>query len=347
MLRADAAASRVCTRFGRILRPRLDRWRDACQDAVLELLVTKPLGQSSSGSFAIELASENNASVTETEPVAQRVARYREWFASSETLLLHGRDLTDLHVRMVAPLLLRQDGSPALRALWLQDNMLGDESLYALARAATRGALVSLETLNLGAQDLPPNRDNVTIAEQPPRYTAAGLGALLGATVPAHPHSIGRRAALASLVRLQLPSLLLTDKEAQAIAEALAAGGLPSLETLRISNNRITDVGARALVYALPQVPNFAKLEWHNNLVRGAIPLIQHICAHMTGRKVDRLGGSTRANQSLPEEEEARLKALALGNGVTSRGASPPFSISSTLPIAVCGRPVSLPTCSS
>lgn len=324
-LTTDAAASTACTRFSHLLRPRLDAWRDACQNVVLEA-ICEPRLPANDGS-ATTGAETDPAAVLET--FAQRMAKHRTWFASSETLLLHGRALTDLHVRMVAPLLLRPPGSPPLRALLLQDNRLGDAALLALARAASRGALLSLETLNLGAQEGPTDEPTETLAEQPPRFTAAGLGALLGATVPAYPPPAGRRAALCSLVRLLLPSLLLTDREAIAIAEAIAAGGVPSLETLRISNNRITDAGARALVYALPQVAHFARLEWHNNLVRGAVPLIQHICAHVTGRKVERVVSPGRADQGMPEEQAARLSLLAHVEGTTA-GASPPFAVTLT-----------------
>lgn len=336
-LTADAAASATCTRFSHLLRPRLDFWRDACQDVVLEI-ICEPRRHANNG---LTTGGAETDPTDMVETFAQRVANHRTWFANSETLLLHGRALTDLHLRMVAPLLLRAPGSPPLRALLLQDNRLGDAALFALARAASRGALLSLETLNLGAQEPPPDKPEAALAQQPPRYTAAGLGALLGATVPAHPPPAGRRAALSSLVRLLLPSLLLTDREAKAIAEAIAAGGVPSLETLRISNNRITDAGARALVYALPQVPNFARLEWHNNLVRGAVPLIQHICAHVTGRKVERLRDPGRGDEGMPEEQAARLSVLALVNGQTA-GASPPFAVAHTPLLPVRGIQVPL-----
>jgi hypothetical protein len=327
-LAADAAASATCTRFSELFRPRFGAWRDACQDVVLEAICKPRLpADERSTTDAYEV---DSADVDDT--FAQRMAKQRAWFANSEVLPLHGRAFTDLHLRMVAPLLLRPAGLPPLRALLLQDNRLGDAALFALARAASRGALLSLETLNLGAQEPPPDEPDAALAERPPRFTAAGLGALLGATVSTYPAPAGRRAALSSLVRLLLPSLLLTDREAKAIAEAIAAGGVPSLETLRISNNRITDAGARALVYALPQVPNFARLEWHNNLVRGAIPLIQHICAHVTGRKVERLRGPGPADQGMPEEQAARLSLLAHIDGTTA-GASPPFTVAHTPPL--------------
>jgi len=326
-LGADAAASAVCVRFAQLMRPRLEAWRDACQDAVL--------GDVGTG-VGDGLDADHSDGTAETA-----AKRHRAWFATSDMLLLHGCSLTDLHVRLVAPLLLRPGGSPPLRALWLQDNQLGDASLFALARAASRGAFLSLETLNMGGQEARPVDQGTPLEDQPPRFTAAGLGALLGATVPAFPPPAGRRPALASLVRLLVPSLLLGDKEAGALAEAFAAGGLPSLVTLRISNNRVGDAGARELVYALPQLANFLRLEWANNLVVKAAPSVNQICAHMMARKAAAFRPPACADQGMPEEEAARLSALALGSraadGVARGGASPPFAVAPTPLLAVRG----------
>jgi len=150
---------------------------------------------------------------------------------------LQRSSLTDHDALLLVPLIAESCSSFSLRFLSLRENDLGCGTIRLLTVAAERGALASVERLNLSCNPL--------------GDTAGEL--------------FGGEAKFVKLRYLNLEFTHAEDRGVQVISSSLSRN-LHALESLELQNNRISDVGATALAEALP-AGNLRRLSIHNNVL--------------------------------------------------------------------------------
>jgi len=276
----------------------VDGLADPLQPVVAVALSSTCLGLRTPLGAALEVLRERHEKAV---ALCRRVGTSCAELSSAEILHGGGRLVADDMATL--GMILQTNGLPRLRDLYLGGNDFGDAGVQALCGGLGRGAAPSLRTLGLAQNNFGPAGAETLAAAlgrgAMPKLEIMGLEALAAAlgrgampkfgalNISGNPISNRGVAALAAPLR-KLPALNqlflircgIGDEGVASLVDNLGKDDFKELESLNLSNNKITDAGVAKLLAALdagglPKLVNDSNMLFNNPASAVAVEAIK------------------------------------------------------------------------